>query len=183
LKKVEFAGSKKIFLLSTSQKYPCDTAWKEGMKLQREAVSQYEVIYADNIIMPANQYFELEPIHLKQDLYEVGRITEAAYDKVAVIVSHILSNTVYYDKGKMYLKWFYFIIRRLERVIFKRSLNKIVEKLKNSGLDGKYLEGICPRNNVKFINGKIEFGNNCVNCLKCAQLARLADFEIEKEKE
>jgi len=184
LAKFEFSKEKGIFFISSSQKFPCDTAWYEAKKFLSSAKGKWRVLYADNVIMPATQYVKIAPIHLKQDIYKVSEVIEASKARVEVIYKDISECKVVINKGKWYLKWLYFTIRVCEGFLLNHSIKKFVKTLKKRPINPCTLARMCPRGNISCNGGKIKIGKNCIQCLRCTTFSNLYDVEVvETESE
>ena len=181
LAKVEFSEKKGIVFISTSQKFPCDAPWYEAKRFLKNTHSPWILLYADNIIMPSMQYVEASPIHLKQNLETIGIIIEKSKMRVTSIYENIFQGEIFIYKGRWYLKWFYFIVRRFEAHLFNKTLKIHVKRIEKSQLNAEEVSKLCPRGNMRLVDGKLKIGENCKACLSCTLKDSLFDFEIEEE--
>lgn len=117
----------------------------------------YEVIYEKMLVMPSNCMIGFDEILCAMILHA----TPVIVDRVVVDLT----------KGKRYRTKPYWIDRIASRLGYFESLGesffgrhlKVNDKCINCG----WCEKMCPRDNIKIIDDKHLFGNDCVICLRC----------------
>lgn len=117
----------------------------------------YDVIYEKMVVMPSNFLFGFDESLSAMILHATPVIVDKV---VAEIMEGERHRTVPYGIDRIASKLGYFEI--FGGRIFGRCL-KVSDKCVNCG----WCEKLCPRDNIKIIDGRHIFGNDCVICLRC----------------
>lgn len=117
----------------------------------------YDVIYEKMMVMPSNFMIGFDETLCAMVLHATPVIVEKVVLKLMEGERH---RTEPYGIDRIASKLGYFEV--LGGRFFGRRL-KVNEKC----IDCGWCEKLCPRDNIKIIDGKHIFGNNCVICLRC----------------
>ncbi|WP_373485283.1 EFR1 family ferrodoxin [Acetobacterium malicum] len=117
----------------------------------------YNVIYEKMVVMPSNFLVGFDESLCAMVLHA----TPVIVDKVVVeIMAGKRHRTAPYGIDRIASKLGYFEV--LGGSFFGRRL-----KVNDKCVDCGWCEKLCPRDNIKIIDGKHIFGNDCVICLRC----------------
>jgi len=160
IKKLPFIENKRSFYFKTAG----DPIFNGGSNhLVRKNLSSrgYKIFNESLLVMPSNVLIQYNEELVKQ-LYNT------AIKKIAVIVDQILGYHTTLQKDNILIR------------LFSNLFNKSVTI--GAKYFGKYLYALnncsqcqlcinhCPTNNINYIDGKVEFGNECTFCMRCVYI-------------
>lgn len=155
-------NSKKAFVFCTQLFFSGDGALVGARMLKEKG---YNPMWAYHINMPNNISVKMSPLPYTNKAEKIKKILNRADKRISKLSMYILNNRKRV-MGKNPIISIWGIIQRV-------SFRKYYDKWQDFGIDKERCTtcGLCvancPVKNIKIIDGKIIFGNECVYCLRC----------------
>lgn len=169
---------RKMFFIGNCGAFSGDTGvyWKK--KIERKL--GYDLFYADHIVMPLNLNIPWGDFMKIPDAEEQKAILEEAKVRLKTIVDEILAGKRKL-KGKDLFGRMGGILQRFQEKscthLWIKAMKIDAEKCTNCCICAK----VCPTNNIKVSDKKLELGDNCIFCLRCYNLCPKEAFLVGKQ--
>ncbi len=164
INKIELSPGFKFFLFQTAADFISINKSASYSPVKMLEKKGYVVFYDRIIVMPSNWVLAYNDRFVKQ-LYEIS------LKKTRHMAKEILSGKRRISKPNFLLRIFagaiHFFESRFGSWYFGLSLD-----VNSDCNDCKICYTHCPSNNIAKINGKIQFGNNCLMCMRCIYSCR-----------